>query len=49
LAIAKAVGVKETPAIVLVTHSGKVLASRSGVIRDFDGSLKDLRENHKRR
>jgi len=41
------VGVMETPTMVLVTHSGKVLASHSGVIQDFDGLLKDLRENHK--
>ncbi|MGA2735351.1 MAG: TlpA disulfide reductase family protein [Syntrophobacteraceae bacterium] len=47
LAIARAVGVMETPTMVLVTHSGKVLASHSGVIQDFDGLLKDLRENHK--
>jgi peroxiredoxin len=48
LAIAQAVGVMETPTMVLVTHSGKVLTSHSGVIRDFDGLLKDLRENHKK-
>jgi peroxiredoxin len=48
LAIAQAVGVMETPTMVLVTHSGKVLTSHSGVIQDFDGLLKDLRENHKK-
>ena len=48
LAIARAVGVEETPTMVLVTHSGKVLKSYSGVIRDFDGLLKDLRENLKK-
>ena len=40
-------GVKETPTMVLVTNSGKVLASHGGVIEDFDGLLKELRENHK--
>jgi len=48
LAIARAVGVKETPTMVLVTHSGKVVKSYSGVIQDFDGLLKDLRENLKK-
>ncbi len=48
LAIAQAVGVTETPAMVLVTHSGKVLTSYSGAIQDFDGLLRDLRENHKK-
>jgi hypothetical protein len=48
LAIAQAVGVKETPTMVLVTHSGNVLWSNSGVIKDFDGLLKDLRENLKK-
>ncbi len=48
LAIARAVGVKETPTMVLVTHSGKVVKIYSGVIQDFDGLLKDLRENLKK-
>ncbi len=48
LAIARAVGVEETPTMVLVTHSGKVVKSYGGVIRDFDGLLKDLRENLKK-
>jgi peroxiredoxin len=48
LAIAQAVGAKETPTMVLVTNSGKVLASHSGEIRDFDGLLKELRENQKK-
>jgi hypothetical protein len=48
LAITQAVGVTETPSIFLVTHSGKVLTSYSGVIQDFDGLLRDPRENHKR-
>ena len=47
LAITRALGVKQTPTMVLVTHSGKVLASHGGVIEDFDGLLKELRENHK--
>ena len=34
--------------MVLVSHNGKVLWSHSGVIQDFDGLLKDLRENHKK-
>ena len=48
MAIALAVEVAETPTMVLVTHSGKVLWSHSGVIRDFDGLLRDLRENLKK-
>jgi len=48
MAIAQAVEVKETPTMVLVTHSGKVLWSHCGVIEDFDGLLKDLRENLKK-
>jgi peroxiredoxin len=47
-AIALTVKVRETPTTVLVTQSGKVLWSHSGVIRDFDGLLKDLRENLKK-
>jgi hypothetical protein len=48
LSIAQAVGVKETLTMVLVTQSDKMLTSHNGVIRDFDGLLKDLRENHKK-
>jgi peroxiredoxin len=48
LAIAQAVGVMETPTMVLTTPSGKVLWSHGGVIQDFDGLLKVLRENHKK-
>jgi peroxiredoxin len=48
LAIAQAVGVEEVPTMVLVTHSGKVVKSYSGVIQDFDGLRRDLRENHKK-
>jgi peroxiredoxin len=47
-AIAQAMGVMETPTMVLVTHNGKVLMSHSGVIQDFDGLLKVLRDNHKK-
>ena len=49
LAIAQAVEVTETPTMLLVTHSGKVLTSYRGEIRDFDGLLKDLRENQKKK
>jgi thiol-disulfide isomerase/thioredoxin len=48
LAITQALGVKETPTLVLVTRGGKVLMSHSGEIRDLDGLLKDLRENYKK-
>ena len=40
--------VTKTPPTVLVAHSGKVLWSHIGVIEDFDGLLKDLRENLKK-
>ena len=46
--ILNAVQVSVTPTIVLVSHNGKVLMSRSGVIQDFDGLLKELREIHKK-
>ena len=46
--IGSAVEVSETPTLVLVSSSGKVLTSRSGVIKDFDGLLKELREIHKK-
>jgi peroxiredoxin len=45
--IAQAVAV-ETPTMVLVAHSGKVLWSHTGVIQDFDGLLNVLRENHEK-
>ena len=48
LSISKAVGVTETPTMVLVARSGEVLTSHSGIIRDFDGLLKELRENLKK-
>ncbi len=47
-AIALTVKVTETPTTLLVTHSGEVLWSHGGVIKDFDGLLKDLRENLKK-
>jgi peroxiredoxin len=48
LAIAHAVESMETPTMVLVTHSGNVLWSHSGVVKDFDGLLRDLNENLKK-
>jgi peroxiredoxin len=46
--ILNAVQVSATPTMVLVSNSGKVLTSHSGVIKDFDGLLKELREIHKK-
>ena len=46
--IGSAVQVSETPTLVLVSNNGKVLTSHSGVIKDFDGLLKELREIHKK-
>ncbi|MHC1725173.1 MAG: TlpA family protein disulfide reductase [Syntrophobacteraceae bacterium] len=46
--IAQAVGATQTPTLILVSHSGKVLMSHVGVIQDLDGLLKDLREKHKK-
>ena len=46
--IGAAVEVPETPTTVLVSNSGKVLMSRRGVIENFDGFLKELREFHKK-
>ena len=48
LVIAQAVKLQKTPTMVLVTRSGKVLWSLSGEIKDFDGVLKDLRENYEK-
>ena len=48
VAIAQAVGVRETPTIILVSHTGKVLMSHTGVIQDFDRLLRDIREKHKK-
>ena len=44
LDIAAAVDIVQTPTMVLVSRSGKTLASHSGEIKDFDGFLKKLRE-----
>jgi peroxiredoxin len=46
--ILNAVQVLETPTMVLVSKNGKVLTSHRGVIQDFDGLLKELREIHKK-
>jgi len=46
--IALTVKVTETPTTVLVTPNGKVLWSHVGVIGDFDGLLRELRENLKK-
>lgn len=43
-AIATMLGVMETPGMVLATTDGKVLTSHGGMIRDFDGFLKELRD-----
>ena len=40
----RAVGMPGTPTTVLVTKSGKVLMSHTGVIKDFDGFVKELKE-----
>lgn len=48
MAIAGTVEVMTTPTMILVTKSGKVLTSHSGVIQDFDGFLKELREINKK-
>ncbi|MGA2939297.1 MAG: TlpA disulfide reductase family protein [Syntrophobacteraceae bacterium] len=42
------VKVSHTPTMVLVTSSGKVLWSHIGEISDFDGLLRELRENLKK-
>jgi len=48
LSISAAVGGADTPTMILVTNSGKILSSHRGVITDFDGYLKQLREFHKK-
>jgi peroxiredoxin len=40
----RAVGMPGTPTMVLTTKSGKVLMSHAGVIEDFDGFVKELKE-----
>ena len=47
-AIALTVKVTKTPTMALVTSSGKVVWSHIGVIQDFDGLLRELRENLKK-
>jgi thiol-disulfide isomerase/thioredoxin len=48
-AISAAMGGVDTPTtMVLATGSGKVYASHVGVIKDFDGFLKELRAIHKK-
>jgi peroxiredoxin len=44
----QAVGMISTPTMVLVTPGGKVLMSHIGRIQDFDGFLKNVRENHEK-
>lgn len=46
--ISVAVGGVDTPTTILVTNGGKILSSHRGVIQDFDGYLKQLREFHKK-
>jgi hypothetical protein len=46
-AIGAEVEVPETPTMVLVSNSGKMLACHRGVIKDLDAFLKQLREIHK--
>ena len=48
LTIAGAVEVMETPTMVLINNKGKVMASHGGVIQDFDGFLKEIRDIHKK-
>jgi hypothetical protein len=43
LEIAAATDISETPTLVMVSHSGKILASHGGETKDFDGLLKELR------
>ncbi len=49
LAISAAMGGVDTPTtIVLTTSNGKVLAGHIGVIKDFEGFLKELRTIHEK-
>jgi hypothetical protein len=41
-------GKPPTPTMVIATPAGKVLASHTGVIKDFDAFLKEIRELHKK-
>lgn len=47
LNIAGTFEIMETPTIVVMSNKGKVLTSHGGVIKDFDGFLKELRSIHK--
>jgi hypothetical protein len=42
------VGKPNTPTMVMTTPGGKVLMSHEGLIKDFDGLLKELREIQKK-
>jgi hypothetical protein len=42
------VGKPSTPTLVLATTAGKVLMSHAGLITDFDGLVKEIREIHKK-
>jgi hypothetical protein len=46
--IYEAVGKPPTPTMVMITPGGKILMSHSGLITDFDGLLKELREIQKK-
>jgi hypothetical protein len=43
-----AVGKPPTPTMVMTTPGGKILMSHGGLITDFDGLLKELREIQKK-
>jgi hypothetical protein len=43
-----AAGKPNTPTMVVTTPGGKVLMSHGGLIKDFDGLLKELREIQKK-
>lgn len=43
-----ALGGAATPFMVVATPQGKVLMNHVGVIKDFDGLLKEIRELHKK-
>jgi hypothetical protein len=47
-AIYEAVGKPPTPTTVMTTPGGKILMSHGGLISDFDGLLKELREIQKK-
>ena len=41
-------GKPPTPTMIIATPAGKVLTSHTGVIKDFDAFLKEIRELHKK-